>query len=87
MHVVSIVAELVACVLTFSAQSEIAARWEYPPKAIATKMAAETTFPTMEEITFIMMMATRSDTPDKPRATFFRVSTSVAAKIVLIEQP
>jgi len=41
----------------------------------------------MEEMTFIRMIATRREAPDKPRAMFFKVSASVAAKIVLMKQP
>jgi hypothetical protein len=54
---------------------------------MATNTAVDITLPTIDETTFIKTMATTTDTTDVPKARFFRVSGSVAAKIMLMRQP
>ena len=87
MHVVSRLDTEDAWLLTASTHDVISARCEKTPRAKAAKKAMETSFPTTEEMTFIMIRPMMIDPPESPRATFLRVSESIAANSEVIYTP
>jgi hypothetical protein len=54
---------------------------------MATKKTRETTFPTMDETTFIRIKPMTIEAPERPKAMFLMVSMSVEAHMEFIPSP